>query len=273
MAETIHAACLQLCSTDSVHENLDSIQTILDESANEHFDLVLLPENATLISSDTKLKFQTAQKASYPRIFELLGQLAKKHRTWLVAGSMLIQDENHPQKMFNHCPVFSPAGKLVCSYDKIHLFDADLDTESWQESAQISAGTTTATVTIDTNWKVGLSICYDLRFPELYRSYSREKCNIMTVPASFTVPTGRAHWEVLLRARAIENQCYILAAGQVGLHRDGRKTYGHSMIIDPWGTVKSQLHSGQGLISATLSLPQLHDLQAGMPVLQHRRLK
>ena len=273
LAETKHAACLQLCSTDNIDENLENIASILNTYKKQKFDLVLLPENATLLTSDSTLNYQAAQKSSYLKIFESLGKLAKEHQTWLVAGSLLIQDKENPKKMFNHCPVFSPDGSMVSGYDKIHLFDADLGTESWLESTQITAGLTPKTVTLGKHWKVGLSICYDLRFPELYRIYSQQGCNIMTVPASFTEPTGKAHWEILLKARAIENQSFVLAAGQFGLHKDGRKTYGHSMIIDPWGTTLAQLDDGEGLISAKLSIQQYHELQKRMPVLQHRHLQ
>ena len=183
-----------------------------------------------------------------------------------------IQDEHSPDKFYNHCPVFSPTGKLMNHYNKIHLFNADLGSESWQESQSISAGNTPQTTLLDTPWKIGLSICYDLRFPELYRQYSEHGCNILSVPAAFTVPTGKAHWKTLLKARAIENQCYVLAAGQCGKHQAGRTTYGHSMIIDPWGKVLAKLEEGEGIITAQLDYNHLQHIRQQLPALQHRKL-
>ena len=272
LAQKLHVACVQLCSTHNIEENLGTIAHQLKAHQQQNFQLVVLPENATLITDDPVLKQQAAQKPSYHKIFSFFSQQAKLYNTWLVAGSLLIQDESNPHKFFNHCPVFSPNGDLLAHYNKIHLFDADLKTEAWQESALITAGSEPTTISLDQNWKVGLSICYDLRFPELYRHYSQSGCNIMTVPAAFTVPTGKAHWQTLLQTRAIENQSFILAAGQTGSHHDGRQTYGHSMIIDPWGKVIATIAEGEGIISAHLSLSQLQQIQQRMPVLQHRRL-
>ena len=268
---TLSAACMQLCSSDNVAENLQRIEQLLADH-NQPIDVLLLPENATLITHDVQLKQHHAQPAEYNKIQQQFSSLAKTHQCWLIAGSMLIQDPNKPDKFLNHSPVFSPDGKLVSAYNKIHLFDVNLGSESWQESAQISAGETPQTVTFNKHWKAGLSICYDLRFPELYRQYSAQDCNIITVPAAFTVPTGKAHWDILLKARAIENQAYVLAAGQVGHHADGRNTYGHSQIINPWGETLAELPTGEGIISATLDRRFLDDLQRRMPVLQHRRI-
>jgi predicted amidohydrolase len=164
------------------------------------------------------------------------------------------------------------AGYRVLPFKSGKAFLADLTSESWKESSSITAGDSPSTVDISEDWKVGLSICYDLRFPELYRNYSEQGCNIMTVPAAFTVPTGKAHWETLLRARAIENQSYVLAAGQTGKHQDGRQTYGHSMIIDPWGKVLAQAEAEVGLIVTELSLAKINDIRTRIPALKHRRL-
>lgn len=262
---------MQLCSSDDVTQNLQRITQLLAEHT-QTIDVLLLPENATLITADNQLKHHHAQASEYKKIFQHFSDLAKTHQLWLIAGSLLIQDERNPDKYFNHNPVFSPEGKLVAAYNKMHLFDVDLGSESWQESAQISAGETPEMVSLDEYWKVGLSICYDLRFPELYRQYSAQGCNILTVPAAFTVPTGKAHWNTLLKARAIENQAYVLAAGQVGTHADGRKTYGHSQIINPWGETLAEIESGEGIISATINSTFLDDLKQRMPVLQHRRI-
>ncbi|MDX8384097.1 MAG: carbon-nitrogen hydrolase family protein [Ghiorsea sp.] len=268
----LRVACIQLNSADDIAQNLANISEILAQHRKDKLDLLLLSENATLLSSHQAKKSKYAQKAEYLALFDYFSQLAKEHQLWLVAGSLLIQDDQHPERNFNHCPVFSPDGTMVNAYNKIHLFDADLGSESWLESEHISPGDTPQTQALTHQWKLGLSICYDLRFPELYRYYAEQGCNIFTVPAAFTVPTGQAHWETLLRARAIENQAYVLAAGQWGKHADGRKTYGHSMIIDPWGKVLCQLEQGEGLIYADLSFKALTKLQQRMPVLKHRQL-
>jgi len=267
----LQAACMQLCTTDDVTQNLRHITQLLAEHA-QTIDVLLLPENATLITADNKLKHHHAQPSEYKKILHHFSQLAKTHQLWLIAGSLLIQDERNPDKYFNHNPVFSPDGTLVSAYNKIHLFDVDLGSESWQESAHISAGNSPETVTLNQDWKVGLSICYDLRFPELYRQYSQQGCNILSIPAAFTVPTGKAHWDTLLKARAIENQAYVLAAGQVGHHADGRQTYGHSQIINPWGETLASQSQREGMISASLETRFLQDLKQRMPVLQHRKL-
>lgn len=267
----LQVACMQLCSSDDVQQNLQHIGQLLADHA-QPIDVLLLPENATLITHDIQRKQHHAQPSEYNKILQHFSNLAKTYQCWFIAGSMLIQDGNNPDKFLNHSPVFSPEGKLVTAYNKMHLFDVDLGSESWQESAQISAGKTPETVTLNEHWKVGLSICYDLRFPELYRQYSAQGCNILTVPAAFTVPTGKAHWNTLLKARAIENQAYVLAAGQVGTHADGRKTYGHSQIINPWGETLAEIESGEGIISATINSTFLDDLKQRMPVLQHRRI-
>ncbi|MDQ7004957.1 MAG: carbon-nitrogen hydrolase family protein [Ghiorsea sp.] len=259
---------MQLCSSDDVAKNLQRITQLL-ANHDQPLDVLLLPENATLITRSHALKQHHAQPCEYNKILQHFSNLAKINQCWLVAGSILIQDMKNPDKFFNHSPVFSPEGKLIAAYNKMHLFDVDLGDESWQESKHISAGEAPEMVTLNKQWKVGLSICYDLRFPELYRQYSAQGCNIFTVPAAFTVPTGQAHWEILLKARAIENQAYVLAAGQVGQHTDGRKTYGHSQIISPWGETLAEIENDEGIISAHLILD---DLKQRMPVLQHRRI-
>ncbi len=262
---------MQLNSSDSIVDNMQTIQALLDNNT-PNIDLLVLPENALLITNNTGLKQQATRPETIQGIFNFFSQLAKQHQCWLVAGSLLVPDKDNPNKYFNQCPIFSPDGKLVKTYKKIHLFDADLGSESWQESATITAGHQPTTVSCGDTWKVGLSICYDLRFPELYRAYSKQGCNILTVPAAFTVPTGKAHWETLLRARAIENQSYTLAAGQVGAHQDNRETYGHSLIIDPWGEVLAELEHGEGILTAALSYQHLSNIRQQLPTLKHHKL-
>ncbi len=268
----LRVACLQLCSSESIDDNLSRISRLLSPYQSGDFDLILLPENATLLTQRLDLRKQAASEGAQLQVRKQLASIAKTYGAWLVAGSVLAQDRNNPDKLLNRSLVFSPRGELIAHYDKIHLFDADLSTEAWQESAHISAGASPTQVAMDEVWQLGLSICYDLRFPELYRHYSKHGCNLLTVPAAFTVPTGKAHWQTLLTARAIENQAYVLAAAQWGKHQDGRQTYGHSMIIDPWGNKLAELSQGEGVITATLSLQHLLDIRRQLPALKHRKL-
>lgn len=264
---------MQLCSSDDIQHNLHTIKQQLQACADQQCELVVLPENAALMTLNTHEKHLAIQGHTSRFVMAQYAKMAKTHHIWLVAGSMLIQDNHNPNKAFNASLVFSPDGELMCRYDKIHLFDADLERESWHESAFISAGYSPQTQPLDDVWRLGLSICYDLRFPELYRYYQAERCNIITVPAAFTVPTGQAHWEVLLRARAIENQCYVLAAAQSGQHADGRSTHGHSMIINPWGEVLSCKAEGVGMIVADLSWRFIQHISQQMSVFGHRKIR
>ncbi|MDQ6989089.1 MAG: carbon-nitrogen hydrolase family protein [Mariprofundaceae bacterium] len=287
MHSDVRVACLQLTSSEDVQENLVKIRHILQEYGKKDLDLLLLPENVTLLTQNKSKKHVAAQQDAVQRLYDFFADIAKTWQMYVVVGSLLLQCEakdapEQPQKnqnkpdsdrYYNRCVVFSPQGELLTAYDKIHLFDVDLGSESWLESAQTQAGKKAESFEMLAGWQVGLSICYDLRFPELYRYYSQMGCHILTVPAAFTLPTGQAHWQTLLQARAIENQCYVLAAGQWGKHQDGRETYGHSLIIDPWGEVLAELPKGEGLLVTNLSAEKLTSLRQRMPVLQHRRLK
>lgn len=190
---------------------------------------------------------------------------------WVSIGSLAVADPASPGKWRNRAFVIDDTGALRARYDKMHLFDVDLPTgESWRESSSYAAGDTG--VVIDTPWApIGLTICYDLRFPDLYRALSDAGARILTVPAAFTVPTGRAHWHVLLRARAIEAGCFVIAAAQTGTHDDGRQTYGHSLVIDPWGQVLLDMDEGPGLATLDLDLAQIDAVRQRIPALDHRR--
>ena len=260
----MQVSCIQMCSSHDIESNLAKVEKFLKEVAKKGSKLALLPETFSFIARNHHEKLKNAEKTHLT--LEFLSQQAKQHQLWIIAGSTLCPSE-HSDKLYNRCPIFAPDGTQHSSYDKIHLFDADLGTESWQESQTIEAGKEPVSITIDSDWKAGISICYDLRFPELYRHYSAQGCNILSVAAAFTVPTGKAHWETLLRARAIENQCYVLASAQYGKHSDGRETYGHSMMIDPWGKIIAKLHDGEGIITAELDLSHLQHIRAALPIL------
>jgi len=264
MCKRMQVSCIQMCSSHDIEHNLSQTEEYLKEVAKKGSKLALLPETFSFIARNNQEKIKNSEKTHLTLKF--LSQQAKQHQLWIIAGSTLCPSE-HGDKLYNRCPIFSPDGTQHSSYDKIHLFDADLGTESWQESQTIEAGKEPVSIDINSDWKAGISICYDLRFPELYRHYSAQGCNIITIAAAFTVPTGKAHWETLLRARAIENQCYVLAAAQCGKHSDGRETYGHSMMIDPWGKIIAELPNGEGIITAELDLTYLQHIRAALPVL------
>ena len=264
MPKTMQVSCIQMCSNHDVESNLAKVETFLKQAAESGSKLVLLPETFSFMTRNHQEKLRNSEKSHL--IFHFLSEKAKQHQLWIIAGSSLFPTE-HGDKLHNRCFIFAPDGSQHAHYDKMHLFNANLDTESWQESATIEVGKNPVVVNINDHWQAGVSICYDLRFPELYRHYSSQGCNILTVAAAFTVPTGKAHWEILLRARAIENQCYILAAAQCGTHSDGRKTYGHSMIVDPWGEIITELPDSEGIITAELNLSAIQRIRQSLPVL------
>jgi len=266
---TIQAACIQMCSGEHVADNLEKAATLLQQAVKQQARLVLLPETFACVTQNTEKRRIATDMM--PQIVSWLQDQARVHQIWLIGGSILALSDQH-EKLHNRSLMISPNGEIIARYNKMHLFDIDLAKESWHESAHVQAGEKPVSIDIETGWKLRLSICYDLRFPELYRTYSANACNILSIPAAFIVSTGKAHWQALLQARAIENQCYVLAAGQSGTHEDGRNTWGHSMIIDAWGNILQQLDAGEGVITAPLSLANLNRVRQHLPALQHRRL-
>ena len=213
-------------------------------------------------------KLALAEPAGTGVIQNFLSQTAKKYGAWIVGGTLPLVSAD-TGKVFNTTLVYNPQGVAVVRYDKIHLFGFTKAEESYEESRTIVAGENV--VTFETNFgRVGLSICYDLRFPELYRAMGT--CSLIVVPAAFTYTTGQAHWEILLRARAIENQCYVLAAAQGGQHSNGRRTWGHSMLIDPWGKIVHVLDEGEGVVSGVLDLLLMQEIRDSLPALKHKKL-
>jgi len=265
-------ACLQLCSIDSVEQNLEKVDLLLRQAVEQGVHLAALPENFSFMHPDFERKQKFAHHQA-PEVLSFLAKAAKKYRLTIIGGSLLLPGRN--DKLRNACPIYDREGECLGIYDKMHLFDVDLTDGRYHESAQIEAGDTPLVVKID-EWRLGVSICYDLRFPELYRWYAEQGCNLLSVPSAFTVPTGQAHWEVLLRARAIENQAYVLAPAQIGTHPGGRRTYGHSLIIDPWGTIVARAtdcgeDSGE-LICAELEPDLLVQIRHRLPSLAHKKI-
>lgn len=268
--QRLRVGCVQMCSGDDRLHNLATAERMLEAAASEGVRLAVLPENFSFMSQSDEARYAAAEFPDDSWVLGFLSEQAERHRMHVVGGSVLLRQQGS-ERLRNACPVFSPDGKLLEIYDKIHLFDVDLGPERYLESATISAGDAPRSVQIG-SWRLGLSICYDLRFPELYRRYAESGCQVLSVPSAFTVPTGVAHWEALLRARAIENQAYVLAPGQSGEHPGGRHTWGHSMIIDPWGEVLGCREEGEGLVLAELSMARVDQVRAMIPALNHRRL-
>ena len=273
MTNTFRIAAVQMISTPDVASNLATATRLLAEAADRGAQLVALPEYFPIIGGSDADRLAVREVAGSGPIQDFLAAAAAKHKIWLVGGSIPLQADT-PDKLRNSCLVFDPHGRQVARYDKIHLFGFRKGEEAYDEAETIEAGPANS-VTFDVPWgRVGLGICYDLRFPELFRAMAGlpTPLDLIVLPAAFTETTGRAHWEMLLRARAVENQCYLLAAAQGGQHPTGRVTHGNSMIIDPWGEVIARLDKGAGVVCADLDPARIAEVRTSLPALRHRRL-
>ena len=263
---------IQMVSTPVLQENLDTASRLIEQAAKVGAQLVVLPEYFCLMGLRDTDKVLAREKLGSGPIQEQLANMAKANNIHLIAGTIPLEADA-PSKVLNTTLVFDNQGQRIGRYDKIHLFGFQTATERYQESETIEAGNTPGALSININhqaWRFGLSICCDLRFPELYRALGEVDCHI--IPAAFTYTTGQDHWEILLRARAIENQCYVLASAQGGIHLNQRRTWGNSMIIDPWGAILGNLPDGEGFISGTLSKDKLNEVRSKLPALKHRKL-
>ena len=266
-------AAVQMVSTPDVASNLEAAARLVRQAAQAGATLVALPEYFCLMGLRDADKLAIAEAPGDKgggRVQALLSALARELGVWLVGGTVPVKTE-HTDRVLNRCCVFSPDGGLAAHYDKIHLFAFDNGGESYDEGRTLIAGSGPVALQAGPV-RVGLSICYDLRFPELYRALMRPPCDVLCVPAAFTYTTGQAHWELLLRARAVENQCYVLAAAQGGTHENGRRTWGHSMVVDPWGEVLAVCDEGEGLALAKIDPDRIAQVRAQLPALAHRRL-
>ncbi|OYO26607.1 carbon-nitrogen hydrolase family protein [Janthinobacterium sp. PC23-8] len=261
-------AAIQMISTPSITENLATARRLVAQAAGEGAMLVVLPEYWAIMGQHETDKLAHAEQPGSGPIQDGMAQMAREHGVWLIGGTLpLVSPE--AGKVLNTTLVYDPQGEPAGRYDKIHLFGFTRGSESYNESRTIVAGTQVRSIDTPLG-RVGLSICYDLRFPELYRALG--ECALIVVPAAFTHTTGRAHWEVLLRARAIENQCYVLASAQGGVHPNGRRTWGHSMLIDPWGEVKAVLDEGEGVVTGQIDPVFLAGVRESLPALAHRTM-
>jgi len=265
-------AAIQMNSGPIVADNLQRASYFLEQAAASDARLALLPENFALMPVDEHERLAAAESFGSGLIQEFLAERAKTLGLYVIAGSVGLRGADPDPRIYAACLIYSPEGSFPQRYDKIHLFDVEVSArETYRESAVMRPGEDI--VIADTAVaRLGLSICYDLRFPELYRELSSRGAQILLLPAAFTVTTGRAHWETLLRARAIENQCYLIAAAQTGHHANGRDTWGHSMIINPWGEILCQLENDEGVITAPFDLSLQNSIRQRFPSLLHRRL-
>ena len=248
-------AALQMVSAPELEPNLDTAGRLVAEAAAAGARLAALPENFYLIGRDERDKVRLREPDGHGPIQRFLSETAKKHGIWIVGGTAPIQSTNE-NLIRSACLVYDDAGKRVARYDKSHLFRFEGRGERHDESRVLEAGTEAVAVPSPFG-RLALSVCYDVRFPEMYRSLGR--FDVMFVPSAFTVPTGQAHWETLLRARAIENQAYVVAPAQGGLHGSGRRTYGHTMIVDPWGEIVAQLAEGEGVVLADIDPERIQE--------------
>jgi predicted amidohydrolase len=282
MTAPVRVAAVQMVSGQSVPENLARMSDLVAQAAQVGARLVVLPEYFCLMGADPQDKCRVAERAwpigasalesgAGEPIQRALSQAAQHHGVWLIGGTVPLASPD-PARVFNATLVFDAQGVLAARYDKLHLFSFQQGQESYDESQTILAGR--GPVACETPvGRTALSVCYDIRFPEFFRSLGQPRpLDLIVVPAAFTETTGRAHWELLLRARAVENQCWLLASAQGGLHENGRRTWGHSMLIDPWGMVVDSLAIGEGIATGVVDPQRTASVRLNLPALAHRRL-
>ena len=266
---SIKVAGIQMASSPHVASNLIEAERLIAIAANQGAKIVVLPEYFCIMGVKETDKVAVREKLGDGQIQRFLAKMAKVYKIWLIGGTVPLVS-NFANKVRNSCLVFNDKGEQVARYDKIHLFGLDLGTEHYHEENTIESGD--SVVVVDTPYgKIGLSICYDLRFPELYRAMG--EVDMIVVPSAFTETTGKEHWESLIRARAIENLCYVIAPAQGGYHISGRETHGNSMIVDPWGVILDRLPRGSGVVVANLNRDYQTSLRNSLPALKHKTIK
>ena len=263
-------AAVQMVSGSEVEKNLKTVTNFINLAVEQNVKFLVLPENFACMGMNETDKLDIREKQGDGPIQEFLKHAAREHGIWIVGGTIPI-DSGNKERIISRCQVYSDQGECVGFYDKMHLFDVQVpdSTESYSESDTIQAGS--EVVVLDTPFgKAGLAVCYDLRFPELFRQLLDKGAELLIVPSAFTDLTGRAHWEILVRTRALENACYLIAANQGGIHINGRETYGHSVIVDPWGRILNQLEKGIGLVVGEIDSDRVKQIRESFPSVQHR---
>lgn len=263
------AACVQLRAGRNVAANVEAAEGLVRQAAEAGATFVATPENTSLMEAERALLFEKAKPEDEDEALRALRAVARERKIWLLIGSLPIRVAE--DKLANRSFLVSPEGRIAARYDKIHMFDVDLaGGESYRESRNFAAGE--SAVTADLPWgRLGLSICYDLRFPQLYRALAHEGARFLTVPSAFTRQTGEAHWHVLLRARAIENGSFVFAPAQGGRHENGRETFGHSLIVAPWGEIIAEAGTEPGIVTAIVDPAKIEEARGRVPSLKHDR--
>ncbi|MCH9697957.1 MAG: carbon-nitrogen hydrolase family protein [Gammaproteobacteria bacterium] len=265
------SSVIQMTSGATVEANLAEADRLISDAARSGSQLVVLPENFALMGMDEYAKLSHMEDNSQGPIHHFLAEVSRRNSIWIVAGTMPMAS-SYATKIRAACLIYNDRGEQIARYDKMHLFDVDVpdSDEQYCESDTIDAGQDLLILDSPVG-KLGVAVCYDLRFPEMFRIMLEAGMEVLALPAAFTAATGAAHWEILLRARAIENLCYVIASNQGGVHENGRKTYGHSMIIDPWGKLLNSIATGPGIISADIDLNHLHSVRHSFPAIKNRR--
>jgi predicted amidohydrolase len=277
MSDPFTAACIQFTSARDYGPNIRTVSDLIRRARDAGADFVLTPENTGLIEPISKLRREKARDEANHPVLAALREVARETGVWLLIGSLAVDLSREPgegedeRRSANRSYLIDPSGRIVATYDKIHMFDVDLaGGESYRESNAFRPGS--RIVLAQTPWGVlGMTVCYDLRFPHVYRALAQAGADFLAVPSAFTVPTGQAHWHVLMRARAIENGCFVFAPAQWGEHAEGRRTYGHSLIIDPWGEVLADAGEGVGVVTARIDVTAIGKARRMVPSLQHDR--
>jgi predicted amidohydrolase len=264
------AACLQLCSTSEIEPNIATVRDLAFRARDRGADLMMTPEVTDMLEPRRERVFAKARPEADHAMLAACRDVARQTGAWFLLGSAVVKLEDEP-RLANRSFLITPDGAIAARYDKIHMFDVDLDKgESYRESKSYRPGE--AAVLADLPWgKLGMTICYDLRFADLYRALALGGASFLSIPSAFTVPTGRAHWHVLMRARAIENFCFVFAPAQSGEHAGGRKTFGHSLIVAPWGEILAEAEAGPGFIVATVDPAKIAEARRAVPSLSHDR--
>jgi deaminated glutathione amidase len=277
MSGTLTASCVQFTAARDYEPNIRVVSDLVHRAREAGADLVLTPENTGLMEPIGRLRREKARDEANHPVLAALREVARETGAWLLLGSIAVDISREPgipegeRRLANRSYLIDAKGGIVAHYDKIHMFDVDLaGGESYRESNAFRPGG--GAVLAQTPWGVlGMTVCYDLRFPQLYRTLAQAGADFLAIPSAFTVPTGKAHWHVLLRARAIENGCFVFAPAQWGEHAEGRRTYGHSLIVDPWGEVLADAGDGVDLISAHIDLARIAEARRMVPSLNHDR--
>lgn len=267
----MRAAIFQMTSGVDPSANAAAIVEMAGRAAEQGADMLFTPEMAGYLDRNRARAADTLRSEADDPVLNAVREAAARHGLWVHIGSLPLKEEGGDDRWVNRSFMIDDKGGIRARYDKIHLFDVDLATgESWRESSVYRPGE--EVVAVDTPWaRMGLSVCYDMRFPDLYRALTNAGATMLLMPAAFTVPTGQAHWHVLLRARAIEAGCFVVAAAQTGRHEDGRETYGHSLVIDPWGEVLLDMGEGTGLALAEIDLSRVEEVRGRVPAIANRR--